>query len=422
MTDSVLTYALWYASRGWRVLPVCTVLEGRCSCRQGSGCTKPGKHPHVRAWQDVATTDEKVISNWWRHWPTANVAVATGQKSGVFVVDVDGEAGQATLSSLKQDHGWVPKTASVRTGNGLHLYFSSPQEPVKSRTGIMPGLDVRGEGGYVVAPPSLHVRGSAYTWQSDDAVEDAPEWLIDLVNGGSRTHAQTVQAHDGEDVLIPVGERNDTLYRLACGLKERGLEVDEIEKELFMVNENGCEEPLPNGEVKSIAASAGTRPKGRTASRTARDESFLRYFPFNIVEWMTDDLIVTMTDAQRGRYINLLAACWPKGGILPSDPKILYKLSRASCTPNQFSKEMEEVMAPFQFLPEDGGFYRHPKLAEEFEKSNAVYKQRVEAGRKSWACKQEDGRGVAPPSGKASDDSGSRAPIRRDDPGRKGAA
>jgi uncharacterized protein YdaU (DUF1376 family) len=355
-------------------------MNGRCSCNR-STCPKPGKHPRIKAWQVNANTDEVIIRQWWQKWPTANIALATGQGSGVFAVDIDGDKGSASLASLMQEHEWVPRTASVSTGHGWHLYFRSTAEPVKSRTAVMPGLDVRGEGGYVIAPPSLHVSGKTYVWHSaDDPLEDAPEWLIDLINRDSKTGLHSVHCYSGDDAVIAVGARNETLFKRACSLRESGLEEDDIVKELLMVNEMECEQPLSEEEVEKIAASAAKYPKGPTSSRREKPESVLRYFKFNIAEWITDESIVVMTDAQRGRYISLLAACWPQGGTLSSDPTVLYKHSRATCTLKQFINELDKVMAPFDLA---GDVYVHPRLAPAFEDANGKYTQRRAAGLKS---------------------------------------
>lgn len=136
MTNSLLNHALM----GWRVLPVHTAVNGICSCRQ-STCAKPGKHPRIKAWQVEASADEATVRKWWRTWPTANIGLATGKESGVVVVNIDGDKGRASLASLMQEHDWVPKTASVRSGHGLHLYFRSPEQLVRTRTAVVPGLD-----------------------------------------------------------------------------------------------------------------------------------------------------------------------------------------------------------------------------------------------------------------------------------------
>jgi hypothetical protein len=162
-TNQNLQAALKYASQRLRVFPVHSVDDRICTCGKES-CHSPGKHPRVKDWAAAATTDVKTIREWWDSWPNANIGIATGRDSGVFVVDVDGEEGRKSLERLKQEHGWDAKTLTARTGKGFHLYFANPGERVKNRVRLLPGIDVRGEGGYVVAPPSVHASGVTYAW------------------------------------------------------------------------------------------------------------------------------------------------------------------------------------------------------------------------------------------------------------------
>jgi Bifunctional DNA primase/polymerase, N-terminal len=163
MTVFMLQFALRYAGRGWHVFPLHSVQDGRCTC--GRDCGKnAGKHPRVKGGFKAATTDVRQIEAWWRKWPDANIGIATGAMSGIVVIDVDGEAGRATLQRLVAQHGLLPRTEMVRTSRGWHLYFGIPDacSPIPCSTGD--GLDVRGDGGYVVAPPSRHASGHIYQW------------------------------------------------------------------------------------------------------------------------------------------------------------------------------------------------------------------------------------------------------------------
>lgn len=162
----LLAAALRYAALGWCVFPGHGIDQsGRCSCRD-SKCGHPGKHPRINAWQKSATTDKTVIENWWRRWPTANVCIATGAASGIVVLDVDPRhGGAASLEALEREHGPLPLTPTVRTGGGgFHYFFSHPGGRVLNRVNVLPGVDVRGDGGFVVAPPSRHVSGEVYSW------------------------------------------------------------------------------------------------------------------------------------------------------------------------------------------------------------------------------------------------------------------
>ena len=115
--------ALQCAAHGWRVVPLYRVENGNCACARGKACPHPGKHPRTLHGVKDATTDRKQIKAWWGKWPNANVGIATGALSGIFVLDVDGNIGKASLKALEAEHGRLPKTVTVKTGNGRHLYF-----------------------------------------------------------------------------------------------------------------------------------------------------------------------------------------------------------------------------------------------------------------------------------------------------------
>jgi predicted P-loop ATPase len=135
----------------------------------GVNCDKkPGKHPIESAWQKRATTDKKQIRKWWAAHPDANFGVATGHDSGIFVVDIDGEKGFSSLAELEEKNGKLPETFTVQTGSGgLHFYFSYPDFEIRNKQGWQPGIDIRGEGGFVVGPLSTHVSGHSYEARND---------------------------------------------------------------------------------------------------------------------------------------------------------------------------------------------------------------------------------------------------------------
>src|SRR5207248_3906466 len=116
-----------------------------------------------------ATTNPAEASSWWRRWPEANVGVRTGAVSGLVVIDVDARhGGAASLGHLLRRFGALPPGPRVRTGGGMHLYFRHPGESIANDVGrrLGPGIDVRGDGGYVIAPPSRHASGARYAWAS----------------------------------------------------------------------------------------------------------------------------------------------------------------------------------------------------------------------------------------------------------------
>ena len=161
-----LEAALQYAGRGWPVMPLHSPGgTGKDGCSCGSmKCPGPAKHPRIKGGKNWAnaSADPKQIEAWWRRWPDANIAVVTGQRSGLIVIDIDGPAGFAQYQQLGALYGALPNTAFVTTGRGAHIYMQC--KIVCAGSVIGDGVDVRGEGNYVVAPPSVHITGRVYQW------------------------------------------------------------------------------------------------------------------------------------------------------------------------------------------------------------------------------------------------------------------
>lgn len=253
----LLQWALEYAGRGWHVFPCHSVDgEGRCTCGN-LRCRAPGKHPRTEHGLKDASTDLQVIRAWWATWPQANVGICTGPASGLLILDVDpGHGGNESLGKLEAEHGELPKTVEAVTGGGgWHEYFRYPAGvSVKNSAGRLgPGLDIRAEGGFVIAPPSVHISGNRYAWTKPLGrfpVAEAPEWLLRLLAEpeGKATAAPVEDA-------IPEGRRNQDLASIAGTLRRRGLGEAEITDALLSVNRHRCSPPLPEAEVRDIAAS-----------------------------------------------------------------------------------------------------------------------------------------------------------------------
>ena len=151
----MLAAALDHAQRGWHVIPLHDMSAGVCSCGDGATCLTPGKHPRITKWQHRASTDRATLAEWWRRWPTANVGIATGARSGLVVLDVDPRhGGDEQLAAFEAEHGKLPETAAVVTGGGGAHYFNHPGGDIRSRK-LSPGLELKADGTFVVAPPSL---------------------------------------------------------------------------------------------------------------------------------------------------------------------------------------------------------------------------------------------------------------------------
>ena len=162
-TKSRKALALQCAKRGWSVAPLHTASDGHCSCRKGSSCAHAGKHPRTQNGFRDATTDRPQIKEWWSESPEANIGIATGAVSGIFVVDIDGKAGKRTLHDLESRYGELPPTVTVKTGRGRHFYFRLNGGQIRNSAGRLgKGIDVRGDGGYVVGAGSVHRSGVKY--------------------------------------------------------------------------------------------------------------------------------------------------------------------------------------------------------------------------------------------------------------------
>lgn len=271
--------ALWYArARGWRVLPLHTVVNSVCSCPRGAECgSNAGKHPRTPNGSTDATTDVAVIQEWWTRWPDAGVAIATGGR--LLVIDVDpAKGGDDSLVDCVRALGALPSTPEVLTGGGgRHFYLAIPEGvSVKNSASVLgPGLDVRGDGGYVVAPPSSHRSGQAYAWEVSSRPEDVPvaeipaPWLERINRRGLRVVATAPGEAIGE------GKRNETLFSIARGLRARGLGERAILAALLVDNDERCSPPLDPREVEVIAGSAcrvapGLSPEYQAAADAAR--------------------------------------------------------------------------------------------------------------------------------------------------------
>jgi Bifunctional DNA primase/polymerase, N-terminal len=151
-------------------------------------CVPRGKNPAVARGFYSATTNPETIRRFWSV-RDRNVAIPTGAISGFWVLDIDPDhCGDASIDALQAKHGMLPPTREVITGGGgRHLWFRYTG-PIQSSEGrVAPGIDVRGDGGYVVAPPSIHQNGRAYAWVAPDCAEPAiaPGWLVALTRKGA---------------------------------------------------------------------------------------------------------------------------------------------------------------------------------------------------------------------------------------------
>jgi hypothetical protein len=233
--------ALDYAARGWSVVPV----------------EPGGKRPLVR-WEELQArrAPPEEVRAWFARWPDANVGVVTGALSGLLVLDVDPRhGGEESLAALEAERGALPPTLEAATGGGgRHLYFAHPGGVVRNRVGLRPGIDLRGDGGLVVAPPSRHASGRAYRWREGRGPEEIapaalPAGLLEppgSAHGGGHPLAWW---RERVREIVREGERNGRIASLTGHLLHRGVDPEVATELLLSWNRVHCRPPLSDEEV-----------------------------------------------------------------------------------------------------------------------------------------------------------------------------
>jgi hypothetical protein len=256
----MLDAALRYAELGlpvfplWSALPSITGGGHICGCGRLHKDKSAAKHPHRLApngFKD-AVTDNARVRHFWTCAPSANIGIATGR---AVVLDVDPRhGGDETLAKFAD----LPPTWQVTTGGGgKHYYFAADAEIRNSAGHIGPGLDVRGVGGYVVAPPSLHITGRRYTWDrspEQTALAPMPAWLLAAVRQPQAAKAGTPATMWRDLVKHGVGDgrRNDTITRLAGHLLRRRVDPLVVLELMLVWNATRCRPPLDEDEVTRV--------------------------------------------------------------------------------------------------------------------------------------------------------------------------
>lgn len=266
--------ALDSAALGVRVFPVWGVTAGRCHCGKfpcGENNKHAGKHPITRHGFKDASSDPEIIREWWSQHPAANIGAATGAVSGIVVLDADGPKGLASLKALD-----TPATTPfTKTGRGYQQFFAhpGPSFTIGNRAGLAPGLDVRGDGGYCILPPSRHALNVDYAWLTPlhrMALAPLPEPLRALLvapaGGEKKLRYRNV-------LEIPEGQRNDTLYRLGRSLVAKGITRAAIVAALLEENRARCRPPLPGADVRAIADHVVTQPDRPGFERAKKTET-----------------------------------------------------------------------------------------------------------------------------------------------------
>jgi DNA-binding MarR family transcriptional regulator len=268
VTSPKHTAALAYAALGWPVLPFHAArLADHCSCTNGTNCERPGKHPRVRGGAQTATRERHKIDEWWRQWPDANIAGATGLLSGFVVLDIDPRnGGYESLRALEAKYEPLPATRAHATGGGgEHRVFRWAADVPQNRV-LAPGLDFLSSGKLAILPGSDHSSGRAYTIKSHAPAAQVPGWLREVHQEahsiGRCQQASNVAAVGQISAKVGRGDRNRYLTSEAGLLRYGGLSVAGILTRLIELNGQTCSPPLPDTEVQKIARSVGRYPIG----------------------------------------------------------------------------------------------------------------------------------------------------------------
>ena len=247
-----------------------------------------------------ATVDPSIISAWWGTSPDAGIGIATGKKSGMFVLDIDaGHGGEETIATLLDKNGKLPETPIQKTGGGgRHVVFAYPPVDIRNSAGKLgQGLDIRGEGGYICGAPTIHPTGTPYKWleaPSKTKLAQAPDWLIHaLIDDKPQATQTTADAY-------PTGQRNQALTSLAGSMRRRGMTEAAIYNALMVENAARCVPPLSSAEVQLIATSVcryqpTAAPTMGSRDRMQAEFAFIKsvyHFPVFAMDfdWLTPDM------------------------------------------------------------------------------------------------------------------------------------
>jgi hypothetical protein len=230
--------AIQYVSSGFRVFPVGT-----------------DKKPLTAHGLKDCTMTQQGVKEHWAKFPEAGIGIVT---DGLVVLDFDaGHGGLDSLEKMQAKYGELPTTRTHMTGGGgFHYIYKQNGTPVRNTVtlGGYAGVDIRANGGYIVAPPSKHPSGNVYKVADDSEIATAPAWLIDLI-GQQRPLAATTGGSN--DAMIPEGQRDATLASLAGTMRRRGMTPEEIEAALMVTNRTRCNPPLSDRDINRIAKSVG---------------------------------------------------------------------------------------------------------------------------------------------------------------------
>ena len=243
---SLYAHAIAYAGRGLPIFP----------------CQQRSKEPACSRGVHDATPNLDRIHAWWGSCNDLNIGLACGEPSGLFVLDVDGTEGEASLRTLEQMHCPLPQTREVITGRdgGRHVYFKLGKHNVRNSAGkVGARIDVRGTGGYSMLPPSIHPGGRPYRFSVDsaDQIASAPDWLHAIICEKKSGEGKPLEHwHRVLTDQISRGTRNSTLASLCGKLLHSGLnDLALLLDVMLCINDARCSPPLESSEMATIISS-----------------------------------------------------------------------------------------------------------------------------------------------------------------------
>jgi len=298
--NELMEAALAYAADGWPVIPLHSrAANGGCTCGK-LACDSPAKHPRfelglIEHGLSEGTKDESLIRRWWMKWPNANIGILTGAVSGRVGVDLDGP--NAT-GLLKQEGVFLPKSDTVQTGKGYHAIFGYPGFEIKNGTKILTdgnesnesAIDFRGDGGYLCAPPSVHISGRVYQWTVKvDKLPVLPNEFLRLLEREQRRADESVGNDPGwvDEVLkgVSKGQRNDIAARLTgYWLKVTDGNEGATQKAMALWNRL-CKPPLSDRELETTIESISRRNRLQKQYETQTGKNYTRLEVLDGLAW-----------------------------------------------------------------------------------------------------------------------------------------
>jgi hypothetical protein len=366
--ETLLDFALEYAAQlDWPVFP----------CR-------PDKTPYTAHGFKDASTDEAQIRTWWERWPDAGIGLPTGPASGVYVVDIDeGKGGPASWQALEDRHRDVMTMASRTGGGGWHLYFRAPDFDLRSTAGRLgPGIDTRGDGGYVILPPSTHASGARYEWTRWRRPQHLPAWIAEaLQSPGASENGRA------EITTIEEGTRDNTLASYAGALRNVGADQETIGAALTAINDVAVIPPLAERDIRRIARSISRYTPGRVVAEQREDagvaanREWVEYSGLELAELEDPEVQWVVPRLAARGIVTLLAGEWKTAG----KTTLLISAVNAVVRGGEFLGEQVTPGSVFYLYEGPATEFRQNDFARQLEHENFVLVPQDENPGRAWS-------------------------------------